>query len=116
MKRNDLINYSQKVSYKKLPGMIAWQIHRITGFILGLYFIMHIFANAGYMEWFNSFFSNKPVRVFLLIIILFHSFNGIRIILMDFANGAEKGVFRKQLKIVSGLTVLFFIIGLFFIF
>ncbi len=115
MLRKDIINYSTKVNYKKRPGMIAWQLHRISGLLLGLYFIMHIFANSGYMEWFNDFFSNKITRVFLLLVILFHTFNGIRIILIDFSNGAERDVFMKQFVAVVTATIIFFIIGILFI-
>lgn len=111
MPRRDLVTYSKKVSYKKHTGMVAWLLHRITGVILGLYLIFHIFSKAGYADWFGAVTGNAIVRIIVLIVFAYHAFNGFRIVLIDFFSGAEKEVFAKQFMVVIFLTIIVTIIG-----
>ncbi|BAI80168.1 succinate dehydrogenase, cytochrome b subunit [Deferribacter desulfuricans SSM1] len=111
MPRKDLITYPKKVSYRKHTGMTAWLLHRITGVILGLYLIFHILGKAGVAEWFTSLTANAGVRAVVFLTFIYHAFNGFRIVLIDFSNGAEKGVFAKQFMVVIFLVIVVFIIG-----
>ena len=111
MPRKDLNTYPKKVSYKKHTGMTAWLIHRATGIFLGLYLILHILGKSGVAEWVTTLTANPGVRILVLITFSFHAFNGFRIVLMDFANGAEKEIFSKQFMVVIFLTVIVSVLG-----
>lgn len=116
MPRKDLVTYPKKVSYRKHTGMVAWLLHRISGVIIGLYLIFHILGKSGVAEWFTSLTANPVARIIVLLAFTFHAFNGFRIVLIDFASGAEKDVFSKQFMVVLFLTVVVLIIGAFPIF
>ncbi|MGC8925147.1 MAG: succinate dehydrogenase, cytochrome b556 subunit, partial [Calditerrivibrio sp.] len=111
MPRKDLVTYPKKVSYKKHTGMTAWLLHRISGVILGLYLLLHIFGKAGYADWFGALTGNAIARIIVLVAFVYHAFNGFRIVLIDFSNGAEKEVFSKQFMVVVLLTIVVTIIG-----
>ena len=113
MPRKDLESYSAKIGYKKKIGMVMFYLHRITGIILGIFFILHLLAQGGYFSSFSKLTSWDPFKLFLILVISFHTLNGLRIIVMEFFNGAEKEVFSKQAVIVIILTIIIFIIGIF---
>lgn len=79
--------------YKGQSGMWSWLLHRITGLGILLFLLVHIvdiaLLNFG-PEVYNegiAFFGLAIIRVISLALIaavLFHSFNGVRIILIDF--------------------------------
>ena len=35
------------MGYRKHPGMVAWILHRVTGVLLVLYFILHMLGSGG---------------------------------------------------------------------
>ena len=85
----------------KATGMWAWLLFRISGLILVFYLGAHIiiistgqFGSDG--ETFNSLmkFFDHPVAVVLdlalVVAVLYHALNGIRIILMDFGVGIKR--------------------------
>ncbi len=113
MPRKDLTNYTPKLSYKKKIGMVMFYLHRISGIILGLFFILHILSKGGYIEWFSNITANKIFKWFLILVISFHTLNGLRIIAMEFFYGAEKEIFPKQAVGVIILTIIILIIGFF---
>jgi succinate dehydrogenase / fumarate reductase cytochrome b subunit len=79
--------------YKGQSGMWSWLLHRIAGLGILLFLLVHIvdisllnFGSNVYNEGI-AFFGLGIVRVISLALIaavLYHSFNGIRIILIDF--------------------------------
>ncbi len=79
--------------YKGQSGMWSWLFHRIAGLGILLFLLVHIvdiallnFGPNVYNEGI-AFFSTGIIRVISLALIaavLYHSFNGIRIILIDF--------------------------------
>ncbi len=85
-------------SYKKDVGEWAWILHRLGGLALIFYLFLHIFVTnrlAAGPDAFNATMKALSTPVFKFLewglwgVILFHAFNGIRLVLVDFA-GASK--------------------------
>ena len=82
--------------YKWKTGMWAWVIHRVTGLALTFYLCLHIWvvSTLSSEATFNTTmkFLTSPIfklaEIGLLACIIFHTFNGIRILIVDFGNGA----------------------------
>jgi succinate dehydrogenase / fumarate reductase cytochrome b subunit len=79
--------------YRGREGMWSWVLHRITGTAIYFFLLVHILDTALVRvspEAYNAVISmyKTPVmgigELFLVIAIVFHAFNGIRIILIDF--------------------------------
>jgi succinate dehydrogenase / fumarate reductase cytochrome b subunit len=79
--------------YKGQSGMWSWLLHRITGLGILLFLLVHIvdiaLLNFGPNVYNDgiAFFGTGIIRVISLALIaavLFHAFNGVRIILIDF--------------------------------
>src|SRR5712692_6778757 len=111
--------------YKGQSGMWSWLLHRIAGLAILLFLLVHIvdisllgFGPAVYNEGI-ALFGTPIVRLISLALIaavLYHAFNGVRIILIDFW---PKGV-RYQgimfaavmvLSIVCFLPMAYFVIA-----
>ncbi len=84
------------LGYRGREGMWAWILHRVTG--LGVMFflfwhILDIFLMALGQDEFDRFlviYKAPPFRVleaFLIFGVIFHAFNGARLILLDFVPG-----------------------------
>ncbi|GAB5533952.1 MAG: succinate dehydrogenase, cytochrome b556 subunit [Rubricoccaceae bacterium] len=78
--------------YKKRVGMWAWMLHRLTGLGLVAYLILHVWGlkaitNA---EAYNALIASYHAPLFkvaefgLLIAVVYHALNGVRIVLIDF--------------------------------
>jgi len=99
--------------YKWKTGMVSWALHRITGLALTFYLCLHIWvvSTLHSEQIFNTTmrFLTTPVfklaEVGLLGCILFHTFNGIRILFVDFGKGAY-----YHEKLFWGLTAVGFIL------
>jgi succinate dehydrogenase cytochrome b subunit len=81
----------------KATGMWAWLLFRISGVILVFYLGAHIIVTSmGRFDKFDGLmeFFDKPVMVILdlalVVAILYHALNGVRIILMDFGIGIHR--------------------------
>jgi len=79
--------------YRGREGMWSWVLHRITGTAIYFFLLVHILDTALVRvspEAYNAVISmyKTPLmgigELFLVIAIVFHAFNGIRIILIDF--------------------------------
>jgi succinate dehydrogenase cytochrome b subunit len=110
--------------YKGQSGMWSWLFHRIAGLGILLFLLVHIvdisllnFGPDVYNEGI-AFFGLPIIRVISLALIagvLFHSFNGVRIMLIDFW---PKGVRYQGMMfaIVMALTLIGFVaLGIFII-
>jgi succinate dehydrogenase / fumarate reductase cytochrome b subunit len=91
--------------YKKHSGSWAWILHRLTGIGLTLYILMHIIALTGLLKGEAAFneemkLFSSPIFLFgewlLGTLVMFHAINGIRIVLVDFGNGAR---YHKQILV-----------------
>jgi succinate dehydrogenase / fumarate reductase, cytochrome b subunit len=99
LRRKDLYKKTRfyDYSYYSFVGTWAWLLHRLSGVALIFYLMMHIWVihtlTMGPRA-FNDimiFLSSVPFKVLevgLWGVILFHAFNGIRIIIVDFFNGS----------------------------
>jgi succinate dehydrogenase / fumarate reductase cytochrome b subunit len=102
--------------YYKHQGSWAWILHRITGLGLTAYIYLHIYALTSLTQGPKAFddemklFSTPVFKVLewlLFSLVLYHAFNGVRIVLVDWANGAR--YHKKILAVVYGLGVVLFI-------
>lgn len=105
---------SNVVRYKKFSGSWAWLLHRITGLGLTAYILVHINTLSSLQEGPEAF--NAKMQVFmqphwifaawiLFGLVLYHTLNGIRIVIIDFGKGAK---YHKQLlygAVAIGLIV-----------
>lgn len=110
---------SENLSYKKNSGSWAWIFHRITGIALIGYLFLHIYSlspltqgeavfNKAMEAYTTPFF--MVMEWFLFAFVLFHSLNGIRIVIVDWADGAK---YHKQLYKASWVVgiILFLAMG-----
>lgn len=111
MPRKDLVTYPKKTGYRKHTGMVAWLLHRITGVVIGVYFIMHILSVSGTVYAFSAVTGLAAVQALLLVSFSFHAFNGVRIVLMEFGAGARRENFSKYFMAVVFITIVLTVIG-----
>lgn len=87
--------------YRWQTGMSAWVLHRITGLALVFYISLHIWVVSSLQLGPKTFeatmaFVQAPMfrflEVGLLFCVIYHSFNGIRLVLIDFFGATEKHV------------------------
>ena len=95
--------------YKGKSGQWAFVSHRVTGFLVFMFLLLHIIdvslvnIDADLYNTVHELYGNVLLRLFecgLLLALLYHSMNGLRIVLVDFF----PGVIRKE-KMLTGLVV-----------
>jgi succinate dehydrogenase / fumarate reductase cytochrome b subunit len=112
--------YPQATVYNGKSGQWAFVLHRITGFLVFLFILLHIVdvsllnvhGGSTYNE-VHRLYGNILLRLFevgLLFGLLYHALNGLRIVMIDFFPGAVKDQ-RMLWSIVLGLTALGTVIG-----
>lgn len=88
-----IAGFREYIGYRGRAGMWAWILHRVTGLGVMFFLIWHIldiFLMALGPEEFNRFlvfYKAAPFRVletFLIFSVVFHAFNGARVIILDF--------------------------------
>ncbi len=98
---------SENLSYRKDTGSRAWILHRITGLALIGYLFLHIYSLSPLTQGREAFDNSIKMYTtpffmvlewFLFAFVLFHSLNGIRIVLVDWADGAR---YHRQLYWIS---------------
>lgn len=104
-------NTSKGTLYRGREGMWSWVAHRITGIAIFFFLLVHVLDTAVVRvspEAYNAVMSvyKNPImgagEAVLVAAIVYHAFNGIRIILIDFwKNGA-----RNQKGMLWGVLVL----------
>ena len=103
--------------YRGQSGQWSWLLHRVTGLGVLLFPLIHIvditligFGSKVYNDSI-AVFSTWPVRLLSLALIgsvLYHAFNGVRIILIDFWPAAYKYQ-RQMFYVVMIVTIVSFL-------
>lgn len=95
--------------YKGKSGQWSFVAHRVTGFLVFMFLLLHIVdvslvnIDPDLYNTVHELYGNVLLRLFevgLLFALLFHSMNGLRVVLVDFF----PGVIRRE-KMLSGLVV-----------
>ena len=82
----------QGVTYRGTPGQWAFYAHRVTGFLVFAFLLLHV-VDVSLVRWpslyndVHRLYGNILLRLFevgLLFSLLFHALNGLRIIAVDF--------------------------------
>ena len=112
--------YGRSTVYKGRSGQWAFVLHRITGFHVFMFLLLHVvdvslinYRGGHLYNDVHALYGNILLRLFevgLLFGLLYHSLNGLRIVMVDFFPGAVKNQ-RNLFSIVLGLSVLGTIIG-----
>ena len=98
--------------YRGKSGQWAFVLHRITGFLVFMFLLLHIVdvslinVDEDLYNEVHELYGNVLLRLFevgLLFALLFHSLNGIRIVMLDFFPGMV-GQERKLTSVVLFLT------------
>jgi succinate dehydrogenase / fumarate reductase cytochrome b subunit len=98
------------LAYRRYSGSWAYLLQRLTGIGLVAYLFLHIWAltslthgRAAFAEEMKTF-TTPPFKVaewLLGALVMFHAFNGIRVVIVDLAEGAK---YHK--KLLAGVWVL----------
>ena len=105
--------------YKGRSGQWAFVAHRTTGFLVFMFLLLHIVdvslvnADVELYDEVHALYGNILLRIFecgLLLALLFHSFNGLRIVIVDFFPRAVPNE-QKLTAVVVALTLLIGIPG-----
>ena len=112
--------YARSTVYKGRSGQWAFVLHRITGFLVFMFLLLHVvdvslinYRGGHLYNDVHELYGNILLRLFevgLLFGLLYHSLNGLRIVMVDFFPGAVRNQ-RNLFSIVLGLSVLGTIIG-----
>jgi succinate dehydrogenase / fumarate reductase cytochrome b subunit len=98
-------------------GQVAWVLHRVSGLAIVVYLILHIYSISKLSDpaTFNAEMDlySQPIfklgEVALLAACVFHGLNGIRILIVDFANGAR--YHRQLFYAVLALSFVVIVVG-----
>ena len=89
--------------YRGKSGQWAFIGHRVSGFLVFLFLLLHI-VDVSLLRWPETYdqvhrlYGNVLLRLFevgLLLALVFHSFNGLRIVAIDFFPDAVSSPCRK---------------------
>lgn len=103
--------------YRGRGGQWAFVTHRITGVLVFMFLLLHIvdvslIARPDLYDEIHELYGNVVLRLFevgLLFALVFHSLNGLRVVMVDFFPGAianERAVLRAVVALTVVLTVL----------
>ncbi len=108
-------NNSKGTLYRGHEGMWSWVAHRVTGIAIFFFLLVHVLDTAMVRvspEAYNAVMSiyKNPImglgEAVLVAAIVYHAFNGIRIILVDFWKGGA----RNQRGMLWGVLALWVIV------
>ena len=105
--------------YKGKSGQWAFVLHRITGFLVFMFLLLHVvdvslvnLSPTLYNE-VHDLYGNVLLRLFevgLLAALVFHAFNGLRIVMIDFFPGAIRSE-KVMFTIVLFFSVILTAVG-----
>ncbi|MBA3302488.1 MAG: succinate dehydrogenase, cytochrome b556 subunit [Actinomycetota bacterium] len=106
-----------KLVYKGKSGQWAFLGHRISGFLVFMFLLLHIVdvsminVDAELYDELHGLYGNILLRIFevgLLFALLFHSLNGVRIVMVDFF----PGMVRNERRLFTGVAALTLVAGI----
>ena len=85
------ISWLEALRYRGQTNMLTWVLHRLTGLGVLVFVSVHIVAafflnalsdnlSSAITRWYES----RPVQVVVYFCVLYHAFNGLRVLLEDF--------------------------------
>ncbi len=103
--------------YRIRTGMFAWIAHRLTGVGLVVYLAIHVWGlrSLSDPEAFNALIANyhgplyKGLEFLLLIGVVYHALNGVRIVLIDFLGWTPQQ--KRLFWTLGALAVLLIAVG-----
>ena len=110
----------RRTLYRGDPGMWSWVLHRITGATIFFFLFVHVLDTAlvrvspeAYNEVIDTY--KTPIvglmEMGLVVAVLYHALNGVRVILIDFWQHGPKYQ-RQMLWVVLGIWIAVFIAAL----
>lgn len=104
--------------YRGRSGQWAFVTHRITGFLVFFFLLLHIVdvslvSRPDLYDQVHELYGNVLLRLFevgLLFGLAFHSLNGLRIVMLDFFPGSIRNE-RRVLSAVVFLTIVLTLVG-----
>jgi succinate dehydrogenase / fumarate reductase cytochrome b subunit len=110
----------RRTLYRGDPGMWSWVLHRITGATVFFFLFVHVLDTAlvrvspeAYNEVIDTY--KTPIvglmEMGLVVAVLYHALNGVRVILIDFWQHGPKYQ-RQMLWVVLGVWITVFIAAL----
>jgi succinate dehydrogenase / fumarate reductase cytochrome b subunit len=126
----NLVTVRPKKMYRWHLGFVAWLLHRLTGIVLAGYLILHLYVLSNLAKGPESFdavmtaFSGnvlfRLLEICLMAVMVYHTINGLRVVLLDYGRLAEKDTFVKWIYItfaaIAGVVLIGAIIMLVHIF
>lgn len=106
-----------KAVYRGRSGQWAFVGHRVTGFLVFMFLLLHIVdvsminIDPELYDELHALYGNVLLRLFevgLLFALLFHSLNGLRIVAVDFF----PGVIRNERKLFTAVLVITLLAGI----
>ena len=103
--------------YKGRSGQWAFVTHRVSGFLVFMFLLLHIVdvslvnADVELYDEVHALYGNILLRIFecgLLLALLFHSLNGLRIVIVDFFPRAV----RNERRLTYGVVTLTLLAGI----
>jgi succinate dehydrogenase / fumarate reductase, cytochrome b subunit len=103
-------------TYRGKSGQWAFVGHRVSGFLVFFFLLLHI-VDVSLVRWPETYnevhelYGNILLRLFevgLLFALLFHSLNGLRIVLVDFF----PGMVANERKLFTGVLVVTLLVGI----
>lgn len=93
MSRLARVTLFQALAYRGGQPMLAWLLHRISGIGIVVFVGMHVFAGfflyavqgttGDIANFLTDVYESVPMQVFVLFAVLYHAFNGLRIVILD---------------------------------
>lgn len=112
--------YGRSTAYRGRAGQWAFVLHRVTGFLVFMFLLLHVvdvslinFHGGRTYDEVHQLYGNIVLRLFevgLLFGLVFHSLNGLRIVMIDFFPGAVRNQ-KVLFSVVVGLTALLTVVG-----
>jgi succinate dehydrogenase / fumarate reductase cytochrome b subunit len=112
------VSRARATVYRGKSGQWAFLAHRITGFLVFFFLLLHIvdvslISRPRLYDEVHELYGNVLLRLFevgLLFSLVFHSLNGLRVVMIDFFPGSIRNE-KAVLSAVVGLSVVLTAVG-----